>query len=149
MTLLEIILGVIVFWLVILTYFFYKIRDHYYQLISRTKKRKIDEVLDFLIEKDDLFAKEIDQIKKTIDEIINREKFYYQKIGFLRFNPFERVGGEQSFIVALLDKENSGLVLTFLYTREGIRIYAKRVKKGISEEYELSTEEKEAIKKAK
>ena len=136
-------------WLLTLTYFLYKIKNHYYNLVSRTKKRKIDEILDSLIEKDEFFVKELDQIKKALEEILYREKFYYQKIGFLRFNPFERVGGDQSFIVALLDRENSGLILNFLYTREGIRVYAKRVKEGKSEEYELSNEEKEAIKKAK
>lgn len=136
-------------WLLILTFFLYKIKSHYYHLVSRTKKRKIDEILDSLIEKDQIFSQDIDQIKKQINQINYRDKFYYQKIGFLRFNPFDRVGGEQSFILALLDKEDTGIILNFLYTREGIRVYAKRVKKGISEEYELSNEEKEVIKKAK
>jgi hypothetical protein len=145
----EIIYGVLVLWLLTLSYFLYKIRNHYHNLIKRTKKRKIDEILDFLIEKDDFFAKEINQIKKTLEKIAYQQRFHYQKIGFLRFNPFERVGGEQSFIVALLDKEDNGLLLNFLYTREGIRVYAKRVNKGTNEEYELSAEEKEAIKKAK
>lgn len=136
-------------WLLILTFFLYKIKSHYYQLISRTKKRRIDDILDLLIEKNELFNKEIEEIKRKLEEIVYQQNFYYQKIGFLRFNPFDRVGGEQSFILALLDKENTGIVLNFLYTREGIRVYAKRVKRGLSEEYELSNEEKEAIKKAK
>lgn len=141
--------SVLIIWLLILTFFLYKIRSHYYQLVSRTKKRRIDDILDSLIEKNELFNKEIEEIKRKLEEIVYQQNFYYQKIGFLRFNPFDRVGGEQSFILALLDKENTGIVLNFLYTREGIRVYAKRVKKGLSEEYELSNEEKEAIKKAK
>lgn len=145
----PLILSVLIIWLLILTFFLYKIRSHYYQLVSRTKKRRIDDILDSLIEKNELFNKEIEEIKRKLEEIIYQQNFYYQKIGFLRFNPFDRVGGEQSFILALLDKENTGIVLNFLYTREGIRVYAKRVKKGLSEEYELSNEEKEAIKKAK
>lgn len=136
-------------WLLILTFFLYKIRSHYYHLVSRTKKRKIDDILDSLIEKEAFLGQEINQIKKEIEKINYRESFYYQKIGFLRFNPFDRVGGEQSFILALLDKENNGIILNFLYTREGVRVYAKRVKKGVSEEYELSNEEKEVIKNAK
>lgn len=141
--------SIFIIWLLILTFFLYKIRSHYYQLISRTKKRRIDDILDLLIEKNELYNKEIEEIKRKLEEIVYQQNFYYQKIGFLRFNPFDRVGGEQSFILALLDKENTGIVLNFLYTREGIRVYAKRVKRGLSEEYELSNEEKEAIKKAK
>lgn len=145
----PLILSVLIIWLLILSFFLYKIRSHYYQLVSRTKKRRIDDILDSLIEKNELFNKEIEEIKRKLEEVIYQQNFYYQKIGFLRFNPFDRVGGEQSFILALLNKENTGIVLNFLYTREGIRVYAKRVKKGLSEEYELSNEEKEAIKKAK
>jgi len=145
----NLIFALLILWLLTLSYFVYKIKSHYDRLVSRTKKTKIDEVLDVLIEKDNVFNKEIDQIKKTIQDILYQEKFHYQKIGFLRFNPFERVGGEQSFIIALLNQEDSGLILTFLYTREGVRVYAKRVSKGTSEEYGLSAEEKEAIKKAK
>jgi len=149
MILTHVVVSLLVLWLLIISYFVYKIKSHYNRLISRTKKTKIDEVLDVLIEKDNVFAKEISQIKKSIQEILYQEKFHYQKIGFLRFNPFERVGGEQSFIIALLNKEDSGLILNFLYTREGVRVYSKKVNKGVSEEYELSTEEKEVIKKAK
>lgn len=139
----------LIVWLVIISFFLYKIRAHYYHLISRTKKGSIDEILEVLMGKDDLFTQEIKQVKKSVEQINDESKFHFQKIGFLRFNPFERVGGQQSFIIALLDKENSGIILDFLYTREGIRVYAKKVKKGVSEEYGLSNEEKEVIKKAK
>jgi len=149
MILTYVVLSLLILWLLIISYFVYKIKSHYGRLVSRTKKTRIDEVLDTLLEKDNLFVKEISQIKKSIKEILYQEKFHYQKIGFLRFNPFERVGGEQSFIIALLNQEDSGLILNFLYTREGVRVYSKKVNKGVSEEYELSTEEKEAIKKAK
>lgn len=142
-------LGAVVFWLLVLSFFLFKTRAHYNNLISRTKKNKIDDILDSLIEKSDISKKEIDKIQKTISEIIYHDKSHYQKLGFLRFNPFDRVGGEQSFIITLLDKEDSGIILNFLYTREGIRVYAKKIERGICEEYELSVEEKEAIKKAK
>ena len=142
-------LSLLIIWLAIVSFFLFKTRKHYNSLVSRTKKTKIDDILDNLIDKSDVFNQEIDKIKKTVQEIIYHDKSHYQKMGFLRFNPFDRVGGEQSFILALLDKENSGVVLNFLYTREGIRVYAKRIEAGISEEYELSAEEKEVIKKAK
>lgn len=136
-------------WLLLITFFLYKTRAHYRKLTTTTKKRKIDDILDSLVDSDHKAASDIEKIKKSTDEIIDRGKQHFQKIGFVRFNPFERVGGEQSFIVCLLDEENSGIILNFLYTREGIRVYAKKIKKGKSEEYELSSEEKEAIKKAK
>lgn len=70
------------------------------------------------------------------------------KVGVVRFNPFKDLGGDQSFSVALLDGENSGVVFSSLHTREGNRTYAKPVEKGKAVKYPLTGEEQEAIKKA-
>jgi len=70
------------------------------------------------------------------------------KVGVVRFNPFKDLGGDQSFSIALLDGQNSGLVISALHTREGNRVYAKPVDKGKALKYPLTEEEKEAIQKA-
>ncbi|MBI4138387.1 MAG: DUF4446 family protein [Candidatus Wildermuthbacteria bacterium] len=69
------------------------------------------------------------------------------KIGIVRFNPFREAGGDQSFSVAFLNKEHSGVVVTSHYGKDINRIYAKEVQTGASP-YALSEEEKEAIEKA-
>lgn len=70
-----------------------------------------------------------------------------QKIGFLRFNPFEHTGGDQSFALALLDRANSGVIISSLYTREGVRVYAKEVRNGASK-HSLSEEEQRVLEQA-
>lgn len=70
------------------------------------------------------------------------------KTGFIRFNPFRDIGGDQSFSLALLDGKNNGAVLSSLYSRDGVRIYAKSIQKGESSKYPLTEEEKQAIKMA-
>ena len=67
------------------------------------------------------------------------------KMGIVRFNPFRDIGGDQSFSVALLDGENNGVVFSSLYSRDGVRVYAKQLKNGVSENYQLTEEEKHAI----
>ncbi|PIQ05298.1 MAG: hypothetical protein COW72_02875, partial [Candidatus Nealsonbacteria bacterium CG18_big_fil_WC_8_21_14_2_50_37_10] len=71
-----------------------------------------------------------------------------QKIGLVRFNPFKEIGGNQSFSVALLDGNDSGIVVTSLYSREGNRVYGKPIEKGVSN-YLLSEEEKQVLEIAK
>lgn len=70
-----------------------------------------------------------------------------QKVGFLRFNPFERTGGDQSFVVALLDRDDNGIVISSLYTRDGVRVYAKEIRDGTSK-HALSNEEQQALQQA-
>ena len=70
-----------------------------------------------------------------------------QKTGLVRFNPFNDMGGNQSFVIALLDDKNNGFVISSLFVKEGNRVYAKAIKAGKSD-HALSNEEKEAIEKA-
>ncbi|NCU42338.1 MAG: DUF4446 family protein [Candidatus Moranbacteria bacterium] len=96
------------------------------------------------------------KIEKDLNELAHFSNKVYDlagkgvyKIGLIRFNPFKDVGGNQSFALALLDQEKTGVVISSLYTREGTRIYTKPVYKGDAlEDHSFTEEEKEAIKKA-
>jgi hypothetical protein len=70
------------------------------------------------------------------------------KVKLLRYNPFEEIGGDQSFVLTLLDNHNSGVIITSLHNRGFTRVYAKTIKNGESESSTLSKEEKTAILKA-
>ncbi len=65
----------------------------------------------------------------------------------LRFNPFQGTGsgGNQSFATALLDEEGNGVVISTLYTREKVSVFAKPIVHRTSE-FELTTEEREVLK---
>ncbi len=67
------------------------------------------------------------------------------KINLVRYNPFEELGGDQSFILCLLDNTNSGVIITSLHNRESTRIYAKSIKNGNGENMALSKEETKAL----
>lgn len=82
--------------------------------------------------------------KKTDSKIDNKGNL---KINLTRFNPFDDLGGDQSFILTLLNENNSGAVITSLHNRDLTRIYAKSVKNGEGENSVLSKEEKLAILK--
>lgn len=97
------------------------------------------------------YLEDVREIKKDNEEI----KAYYikldsdigsciQKTGLVRYNAFKDVGSDLSFAVALLDRENNGVVLNGLYGSESSNIYAKPIKNGKST-YQLSEEEKYAL----
>lgn len=65
----------------------------------------------------------------------------------LRFNPFPDQGGNQSFALGLLDEGGDGVLLSSLYSRDRVSVFAKPVKKGKSE-YDLTSEEQEVLWKA-
>jgi hypothetical protein len=92
--------------------------------------------------------KELDSLKIYCDKIKKEGTFHIQKIGLLRFNPFKDTGGDQSFILSLTDGNDTGVVISGLYSRSGTRWYAKKVANGAGVDNELSEEEKKVIKEA-
>jgi len=88
-----------------------------------------------------------DNIEKEIAVINTKLKKSIRGLEAIRFNPFPDQGSNQSFAIGMLDEEGDGLVISSLYSRERMSIFAKPVKNGKSE-YELSTEEKEALRRA-
>ncbi|KKP86668.1 MAG: hypothetical protein UR90_C0023G0003 [Parcubacteria group bacterium GW2011_GWC1_35_8] len=88
-----------------------------------------------------------ENIQKDVVVINNKLKESIRGLETIRFNPFSDQGSNQSFAIGMLDEEGSGVVLSSLYSRERMSIFAKPIKNNKSE-YELSTEEKEALKKA-
>ncbi len=132
-------------WLVVLTWILIRIKNHYQQLVTRTRKTTIDEILDVLLKENEKNQSEVKLIQKQIKDLQEKGKTHYQKIGLIRFNPFDRIGGEQSFVMALLDENKNGITINFIHTRDGLRVYTKKIKNGIGEGYELSDEERKAI----
>jgi hypothetical protein len=107
---------------------------------KKNEPKSLKEALAQLKDLRENFEKIVQELKKLKKE----NKFSLQKIGIVRFNPFKEVGGDQSFSIAILDGNDSGIVITSLYTRQENRIYGKPVKAGRSE-YPLSEEEEKAI----
>lgn len=91
---------------------------------------------------------EQDYLLKEINNINSRLKYCVQKIGIIRYNPFDNVGGDLCFAVAILDENNDGIVLNSIYSREGCYTYAKSIVNGQCEKHKLSSEEELAIKEA-
>jgi hypothetical protein len=109
--------------------------------------KDLSAVLDAHLDKVFAVSSEVDEltVRTAVAESNLRRSF--QRIGLVRFNPFEDTGGNQSFALALLDANGDGLVLSSLHSRAGTRVYAKAVNGGRSETA-LSEEETEAVRQA-
>ncbi len=145
---LIIILGtVILIWLVVLTVFFVKIYVHYRSLLKGVNEGNLEKVLKRFIEREELNRTNIVDINNKIGLLQRQGLSHIQRIGFVRFNPFNETGGDNSFTLCLLDGNWNGVVVTGLHTREKTRMYAKEIEKGKCK-YELSKEELRAIHEA-
>lgn len=104
----------------------------------------IRSLLEKLLAQTELAQKRVLDVNQRIEVITKKDIRHIQKLGLVRFNPFRDAGGNQSFTLALLNEDNTGIVLTGLHARETTRLYVKDVIRGESRS-ELSKEEKDAI----
>ena len=100
-------------------------------------------------------AQELSDMRDDQADMETRTQILEQKIRksirgieTVRFNPFADSGSNQSFAVAILNEDGEGVVLSSLYSRERVSVFAKPIAKHGSE-YDLTDEEKEALLKAK
>lgn len=135
-------------WSLILTFFFVRLFLYYSRLTKKGKKESIIQILEDILKRDEALEKEIASMKEMYVKLNKEGQLHIQKIGLVRFNPFNDTGGDQSFILALVDANNTGVIISSLHTRTGTRWYAKKVEHGKGTEYELSDEEAKALKSA-
>jgi len=82
-----------------------------------------------------------------INSINERLRKAYQKLGIVKYDAFQEMGGKLSFALTLLDNENSGYIINSVHSREGCYTYIKEILKGESF-VELADEEMESLEKA-
>lgn len=90
----------------------------------------------------------LEQMREAVERVESTYQHALQRVGIVRFNPFDDSGGDQSFCVAFLDGDENGLVLTSIFTRTQCRVYVKPIEKGHSR-YPLSSEEEESVRLAR
>lgn len=109
--------------------------------------RSIEAVLEAHLDKVLEVARELDELSARSAILESDSRRTIQRVGLVRFNPFEDTGGNQSFALALTDKKGDGFVISSLHARTGTRLYAKAIVAGRSDSA-LSAEEDEALRLA-
>ncbi len=140
-----VILLVFFIWNIYLSYNLSKIKRRTRSFFASSEAKDLEEIIYKQIEKTNEVDREIRKIIEDNKKIKNNLSKCIQKVGVVRFNPFGDVGGNQSFVIALLDNSLNGVIIQGLYSRDGVRVYSKEIKEGKSE-YALGKEEEEAIK---
>jgi hypothetical protein len=135
-------------WLGAVTFFLFRLVRTFGQLTGRVKEGDLKQVLDEILKTVKQSHEERRQLAQEIERLRLEGLGSIQKVGLVRYNPFSDTGGNQSFVLALLDGKDCGFVITSLHSRESTRVFAKPVTGGKEKDFEFSKEEAQAIKEA-
>jgi hypothetical protein len=131
----------VLFWIVFTEYRFRK-------FFAGTKAKNLEEVMMKLGEQMKEIQEAEEKIKNHLIVVDQRLNKSIRSVETVRFNPFLDAGGNQSFAISFLNDEGDGVVMSSLYARDRMSIFAKPIVKGKSE-FELSEEEKDVLEKSK
>jgi hypothetical protein len=90
---------------------------------------------------------QVEVLTQTAEVLTGHAANSIQKVGMVKFNPFNEASANQSFTVAMLNHKNDGFLLSSLASRDGTRLYAKEISAGRTK-YNLSEEEQRALTQA-
>jgi hypothetical protein len=115
--------------------------------LTRGEDGDLEGVLGAHLDKVYTLGREVERLTARTGVLETTVPRAFQRVGLVRFNPFEDTGGNQSFALALLDADGNGWVLSSLHARSGTRVYAKVISGGRAEGA-LSEEESAAVRQA-
>lgn len=124
-----------------------KIRRRVDTLTRGKNAESMEETIVDLFERIEFLEEEEKKTHHDLKAIKDNLKTVYQKTALVKYDAFREMSGALSYSLALLDKENNGVLISSMYSREGCYTYAKDVVNGKCD-LNLSEEEEEALKQA-
>lgn len=121
-----------------------KLKKKYEAFMLGKDAQSMEKEITDLFEDIDYLKKAVDQNAKEIRHIYKRLETTYQKLGIVKYDAFQQMGGKLSFSLVLLDENNDGFVLNSVHSSEGCYSYTKEIKDGACE-ISLGEEEQKAL----
>ena len=105
-----------------------------------------DEIVE-LFEDNQYMRAATEENKKDIEDIYKKMSKCFRKVGIVKYDAFQQMGGQLSFSLALLDEKDNGFVLNSIHSVDGCYSYTKEIRHGECS-LDLGEEERQALEEA-
>ena len=122
-----------------------KLYQTYDRFMRGKNMESMEETVLAQFERSEAVEKSNEEKDRQIESIFENLQHVYQKTGLVKYDAFREMSGKLSYALALLDKENNGVMINSMYSREGCYSYVKTIVGGKCS-IEMSEEEQEALK---
>ena len=125
-----------------------KMKKQYEKFMSGSDAKTLEETIANHLDQIDGLISSNTKNEKNIDKLTNQIKYAFQKVGLVKYDAFQEMGGKLSFSLCLLNEKEDGFIINAMHSREGCYTYIKEIIAGNCVII-LSEEEKEALEMAK
>lgn len=125
-----------------------KLKKRLDKFISGKEGASLEQDIISLFEDNKFLKNSTDKNRKDIAALFKKMESTYQKMGLVKYDAFNQMGGQLSYSLALLDENDNGFIINSVHSVEGCYSYSKEIKSG-DNQITLSAEEEEALAIAK
>lgn len=124
-----------------------KLKKKYKMFMDGKNAKTLEESIMSRMDQIDYLISSNQKNENDIKIIYKNMKNTFQKVGLVKYDAFNEMGGKLSFSLALLNETNDGFIINAMHSREGCYTYIKEIIDGNSI-IALAEEEKEALQMA-
>lgn len=121
-----------------------RLSKRYKKFMGGKNAKSLEKDIMGLYEDNKLIKASMDKNRKDIENLYRKFEGAFQKIGLVKYDAYNQMGGLLSFSLALLDENDNGFVLNSVHSADGCYNYTKEIKAGLSD-ISLGEEEKKAL----
>lgn len=147
MIIIIILLLIAIVGVVVLLVMHIKLKKRYEKFMLGRNAGSLEEEIQDLFEINKAIVEKVKDNRKDIRKLYKKLTKTFQKIGIVKYDAYQQMGGLLSFSMAMLDEENDGFILNSVHSTEGCYTYTKEIQNGECQ-LELGNEEKVALEKA-
>ncbi len=117
------------------------------QFMTGSDAKSLEEEIAEVIKDIKLLKKADLKESDMLDDIYEKLRFCFHKIGLVKYDAFHEMGGKLSFILCMLNEDNNGYIINTVNSNSGCYSYAKEIKNG-DPGVEIGEEEQSALNMA-
>ena len=121
-----------------------RLSKKYKKFMGGKNAKSLEKDIMGLYEDNKLIKVSMDKNRKDIENLYRKFEGAFQKIGIVKYDAYNQIGGQLSFSLALLDENDNGFVLNSVHSADGCYSYTKEIKAGLCD-ISLGDEEKKAL----
>lgn len=121
-----------------------RLSKKYKKFMGGKNAKSLEKDIIGLYEDNKLIKASMEKNRKDIENLYKKLESAFQKIGIVKYDAFNQMGGQLSFSLALLDENDNGFIINSVHSAEGCYSYTKEIKGGLCD-ISLGDEEKKAL----
>ncbi len=140
----SVLLLVAIIVLIVFVVKFSNLKKRYEKFTQGRTARSLEEEIATMFEQNKQIWEQTEKNRRDVKILYKSIEPAFQKIGLVRYDAFNQMGGKLSFSLALLDQKDNGFIINSVHSTDGCYTYSKKIKNGLCD-IALGAEEQEAL----